>query len=334
MRHLESHDDLGQAQSLSDYLEARGIENQVRSQDGRHEVWIIEHGDLDAAKELVSQYAGTASDTSRVEAERIRTQREADSRPVRIPGLSAGAGRAGGSPLGPATLALIVLSVGVSVLSGMGNLSSPVVRALLVVPVSTDGYYFPQISWAQPWRLLTPMFIHFGLLHLVFNMLWLYRLGSQIESLPGMRTLLGLVALTQIPGVLAQFEISGPLFGGMSGVVYGVFGFSWMQARYASKGYMLSDQDTLWIMGWFVLCATGLVGRIANAQHALGLVFGLLAGMPAYLAFRRSSASPTFEKGSWADLNIRGFRRYRRLYFDPYVPLWFVGLAVIVLLTG
>ena len=128
------------------------------------------------------------------------------------------------------------------------------------------------------------------------------------------------MALTQIPGVLVQFELSGPLFGGMSGVVYGLFGFTWMQARYASRGYALNDQDTLWIMGWFVLCATGLVGRIANAQHALGLVFGLLAGMPAYVAFRRSSAALTFEKGSWADLNIRGFQRFRRAWFDPYVP--------------
>ncbi len=334
MRHLESHDDPGQAQSQSDHLEAQGIENEVRSQDGRHEVWIIEDEDLDAAKELASQYTGAASDANRDKAERIRAQREANSRPVRIPGLSAGAGRAGGSPLGPATLALIVLSVAVSVLSGMGNLNSPVIRALLVVPVTIDGYYFPQIQWAQPWRLLTPMFIHFGLLHLAFNMLWLYRLGSQIESLQGMRTLLGLVALAQIPGVLTQFEMSGPFFGGMSGVVYGVFGFSWMQARYTSRGYSLSNQDTMWMMGWFVLCATGLVGRIANAQHALGLVFGLLAGMPAYLAFRRSSASVTFEKGSWADLNIRGFQRYQRLYFDPYVPLWFVALAAAVLLIG
>jgi len=184
------------------------------------------------------------------------------------------------------------------------------------------------------WRLLTPMFIHFGLLHLAFNMLSLYRLGSQIENLQGTRLFLGLVALTQIPGALVQFGVSGPLFGGMSGVVYGLFGFCWMQARYASRGYSVSGQDTMWIMGWFVLCATGLVGHIANAQHALGLFFGLLAGMPAYIAFRRSSAKVPFAKGSWADLNIQGFQRFRRVYFDPYVPLWFVGLAVVVLFVG
>ncbi len=334
MRLLKSYDDPEQARGLSDELEVQSIENQVRSDQSRHAVWIINEADLEAATELASRYAGAPPDSSRAEAERIRKQRKADKRPVHIPGLSQRGGLARGGPVGQLTLALIVLSVAVSVLSGLGNSASPILRALFVVPISPEGYYLAEIDWAQPWRLLTPMLIHFGLLHLGFNMLWLYRLGSQIENLQGTRVFLGLVALTQVPGVLVQFEVSGPIFGGMSGVVYGLFGFSWMQARYASRGYSLTDQDTMWIMGWFVLCATGLVGRIANAQHALGLVFGLLAGMPAYVAFRRSSAKIAFETGSWADLNIRGFRRFKRVYFEPYVPLWFVGLAVVVLFVG
>jgi GlpG protein len=305
----------------------------VRAGESGHVVWIINESDLEAAAAVVRRYGGAPSDASRAEAERIRKQREAASRPVRVPGSSGGAGARGGS-IGQATLGLIVLSVAVSVLSQMGNSDSPVLRALFVVPIDPEGYYLARIDWTQPWRLLTPMLIHFGLLHLIFNMLWLYRLGSQIENIHGTRAFLGIVVLTQVPGALAQFYLSGPLFGGMSGVVYGVFGFTWMQARYASKGYSLSDQDTLWIMGWFALCATGLVGHIANAQHALGLVFGLLAGMPAYVAFRRSSSNVSFEAGSWADLNIRGFQRFRRVYFDPYVPLWFVGLAVAVLFFG
>ena len=48
-------------------------------------------------------------------------------------------------------------------------------------------------------------------------------------------------------------------------------------------------------------------------------------------AFRRSTASLQFTEGSWADLNIRGFDRFRRLYFEPYVPLWFMALAAAVL---
>ncbi len=333
MRRLQSFDDEQQARGLSDDLEVQGIENEVLSDERRHAVWVINEADVEAARELASRYVAP-SDASHSEAERIRKQRVSDARPVRIPGISQGGGLARGGPVGQLTLALIVLSAAVGVLSGLGNSSSPILRALFVVPITPDGYYVASIDWTQPWRLLTPMLIHFGILHLVFNMLWLYRLGSQIEYIQGIRVMLGLVVLTQVPGALVQFQLSGPLFGGMSGVVYGLFGFTWMQARYASRGYAVANQDTMLIMGWFVLCATGLVGHVANAQHALGLVFGLLAGTPAYVSFRRSSANVKFETGSWADLNIRGFQRFQRVYFEPYVPLWFVGLAVVVLFLG
>ena len=333
MRLLQNFDSAQMARGLSDELEVRGIENEVISDESRYAVWVINEADVEAARELTSRYAGP-SDANHAEAERIRAQRAADARPVRVAGVSRGGGLARGGPVGQLTLALMVLSGLAAVLSGLGDPSSPTLGALTIVPITPDGYYRARIDWTQPWRLLTPMLLHFGLLHLVFNMLWLYRLGSQIESIQGIRVMFLVVVLTQVPGALVQFELSGPLFGGMSGVVYGLFGFTWMQARYASMGYALSDQDTMWIMGWFVLCATGLVGHIANAQHALGLVFGLLAGTPAFISFRRSSASVAFEAGSWADLNIRGFQRFRRLYFDPYVPLWFVGLAMVVLLIG
>ena len=74
-----------------------------------------------------------------------------------------------------------------------------------------------------------------------------------------------------------------------------------------------------------------MIGQINITKIAVTMMSRMLAGMPAYVAFRRSSSSVTFEEGSWADLNIRGFRRFKRVYFDPYVPLWFVGLAVVVL---
>ena len=180
-----------------------------------------------------------------------------------------------GVRLGQLTLALIVLCVAVGVLSGLGDPSSPILRALSRRP-DQPGWATTssRIDWSQPWRLLTPMLIHFGILHLAFNMLWLYRLGSQIESVQGTsRVLLGLVVLTQVPGALVQFAVSGPLFGGMSGVVYGLFGFTWMQARYASNGYSLTDRDTMWIMGWFVTVChrTGWPHRERPARSRPGL---------------------------------------------------------------
>lgn len=332
MRIVETVQDRDRAERLSDALEVEGIENEVRAEDDGFGIWVIDDRHLDAAARIVAQAGSSAGAEARAAADRIRREREAAARPVRVPGLGQ-RGVAAAGPAGALTVCLIGVCVAVALFSRLGADSS-VVRMLSVVPVSAEGYYYPSVDWTQPWRLLTPMFIHFGLLHLVFNMLWLYRLGSQVEAMQGPLVLAGLVALTQVPGTVVQLSMTGPWFGGMSGVVYGLFGYTWMQARYGAHGYALSERDTLWIMGWFVVCATGLVGRIANAQHALGLCFGLLAAMPTWIAFARSSASVSFERGSWADLNIRGAARFRRLYFEPYVPLWFLALAAGVLWWG
>ena len=73
-------------------------------------------------------------------------------------------------------------------------------------------------------------------------------------------------------------------------------------------------------------------GRPSNAAHAAGLAAGLLAGMPAYWRFTRDKkVRPEFAKGSWADLNIKGWRRFERLYVQPYVPFWFMAVALAVL---
>jgi GlpG protein len=48
------------------------------------------------------------------------------------------------------------------------------------------------------------------------------------------------------------------VIGGMSGVLYGVFGFVWMQARFNRKYAYFIDEPTTWLMMiWFVLCTTG-----------------------------------------------------------------------------
>jgi GlpG protein len=86
-------------------------------------------------------------------------------------------------------------------------------------------------------------------------------------------------------------------------------------------------------MGWLLLCATGLVGPVANACHAVGLAVGLLAGLPAYLHFRRShDTDVSFAKGSWADVNVVGWRRFEKRFVEPYAPFWFLAIAIAVLL--
>jgi len=83
----------------------------------------------------------------------------------------------------------------------------------------------------QAWRYFTPAFIHFSVLHLVFNLLWWWYLGGQIEQRLGSGKLLILLLVGAALPNLAEFFASGPLFGGLSGVVYALLGYCWLRSK-------------------------------------------------------------------------------------------------------
>ena len=144
------------------------------------------------------------------------------------------------------------------------------------------------------WRLLTPVFLHFGVLHLAFNMLWLWELGRRIERARGHLTLLALLVLTGAGGNIAQYLFDGGvMFGGMSGVIYGLLGYAWVWNRVSgAPGLVLPPGLMAVMLGWLLLCMSGLVeaigfGAIANAAHGAGLVLGALLGLGAALLYSR-----------------------------------------------
>ena len=91
--------------------------------------------------------------------------------------------------------------------------------------------------------------------------------------------LLAFFLITSAVSNVAQFVVSGPLFGGMSGVVYGLLGFVWMQSRYNPFFFHFLHKGVVWMMLiWYVVCLTGLVGNIANTAHTVGLLIGVIWG--------------------------------------------------------
>lgn len=177
----------------------------------------------------------------------------------------------------PLTIALISICVVLALMSGFGK-STDVLQALLFASPNSDG--LADILSGQVWRLLTPIFIHFGPMHLLFNMMWLWDLGKLIEERKGPLFLGGFVLAVGIASNFAQHLLGGsPWFGGMSGVVYGLLGYVWMQGRYNPQfGYALHQSTVIMMLVWFVLCWTGLLGPIANWAHTAGLGLGVLWG--------------------------------------------------------
>jgi len=143
------------------------------------------------------------------------------------------------------------------------------------LPLSTT------LTSGQWWRLITPMFLHFGLMHLVFNSLWIWVLGEMIERNQGQVKLVLLILFTALVSNSAQFLINGSSqFGGLSGVVYGYLGYIWLWGRlHPQQGLGLSNALVIFMLGWMLLGMTDFARSLglnmANEAHLGGLLAGL-----------------------------------------------------------
>ncbi len=177
------------------------------------------------------------------------------------------------------TVTLIGVCVLIAVVSNLGENRAIIENFLFSRHYSRGLSLPPDILAGQYWRLITPIFIHFGIMHIVFNSLWLWDLGGAIERTSQTWKLGALVLGIGLVSNLAQYLYAGPLFGGMSGVVYGLLGYVWAQGRFNPNARLILNQNIMIMMlVWFGLCWTGLLGAIANMAHTVGLIAGLLWG--------------------------------------------------------
>ena len=138
----------------------------------------------------------------------------------------------------------------------------------------------------QYWRLFTPIFIHGSILHITFNVLWLWYLGARIEKIQGSLHILSLILFTALCSNITQYVYSGAAnFGGMSGVNYGLIGYIWMW------DLLVPDRPTgvprslvIVMLVFLVLFTLGFSyllgeGPVANAAHVGGLLTGVIVGL-------------------------------------------------------
>lgn len=151
----------------------------------------------------------------------------------------------------------------------------PILSALLFNPND-----FEALPWSEPWRFITPAMLHFSVLHIVFNVFWWWYLGGRFERYYGTGWLVLAFCVCAIASNTAQFLESGPYFGGLSGVVYGLFGIAtivgWKNPRHP---LFLPNGLIIFMLVWLVLGYTDLLWvNIANTAHTVGLLSGLLVG--------------------------------------------------------
>ncbi|HLR16740.1 MAG TPA: rhomboid family intramembrane serine protease [Alcanivoracaceae bacterium] len=146
----------------------------------------------------------------------------------------------------------------------------------------------------QPWRMITPMLLHFGALHIIFNLMFWMELGGVIERFQSSQQLLLVTVVTAAASALAQFFSTGPNFGGLSGVVYGLLGYLWLYGKTNPQaGYGLRREIVIMMLGWLVFCYVVLPDIVANEAHLFGFVSGALLGAVVgyYRRFRYFSSS-------------------------------------------
>lgn len=302
MRQVGTLDNQQDAHRFASYLVTQGISARPEEDSERWSIWVLEESQVGAAREAFEEFQqdpgheryrnleGKAR--SIVQGEERR--REAVRRNViemrgRWPSGAAGVRRPA-----PFVSAVITLCVVVAMFSGVFSLrygSSPgaeqVKRRLMFVDqdlASTSP--FASVARGEVWRLVTPAFLHLNLLHLAFNMFALLAFGRALEHALGAPRLALMMLVIAIVSNVAQAATppslqatwGGPFFGGMSGVVYGLFGYSWMAGLRGAKGLApLSPGTVMMMLVWLGLGLAGMM-HIANTCHVTGLLTGMVAG--------------------------------------------------------
>ncbi|MGK5594824.1 MAG: rhomboid family intramembrane serine protease [Parachlamydiaceae bacterium] len=152
---------------------------------------------------------------------------------------------------------------------------------------------FEKIQQGEVWRLFSPILLHADILHLLFNMLWLFVLGKQIEEKVGPTKYVLFILIAAGLSNTAQYLMTGPNFLGFSGVLCAMLTFIWIRQKRAPwEGYQLQRSTFLFILifvfGMFTLQSlafalelytTHSMGvSIANTAHLSGLMIGLTLG--------------------------------------------------------
>ena len=306
MREIGTIADGGAAQRLADYLLTLDITTKLDPKPAGTAVWVHREECVEAARRELGEFLRAPDDPKYAgvvqEAKALRKRAEREDRKHAKNTVSLNGrwdGRPSGSGRFPLTIALIAASALVTAYTRMGEdgpraapfwlVTSRVAHVELdregeagakLVRVLDGPRGLGGVLRGEVWRLVTPIFVHMDGLHLLFNMLWLYQLGGLIESRRGSLTLLALAFASAVASNLGEVAWAGPVHaGGMSGVVYALFGYAWMVGRYdPASGLGVSSRTVQYMMLWLFACMTGLLGPVANAAHVVGLVVGLAAG--------------------------------------------------------
>ncbi|GLQ32317.1 rhomboid family intramembrane serine protease [Litoribrevibacter albus] len=239
------------------------------------EIWLVREEDLPLAVEILN-----SPETNKVS--------ESNGRSPLVASLS----------YAKVTWFFIITCVLVALLTRAGA-NVEMVAWFSIVPIQVIGNRFLPgsldvvFSTGEFWRLFTPALIHFGGLHLVFNMLWVWEFGRRIEQVEGKMRLFIVLLASAVISNLGQYFAGSVYFGGMSGVIYAFLGYMVVTDKLSTHPkYEIPTFLVGFMLVWLALGFTQFtkfigLGGIANAAHTVGLISGVGISVLARLIFHR-----------------------------------------------
>ncbi len=257
------------ALAFSDYLRSMGIANRLEKTDDGFAIQLAQASDADRAIAEAQAFVAHPEDPKYWQAswQSGAVQKEAVYAERQESWLAAWWQRGGW-----VTRAVTVLCVLVYIAELIGG------EAVIKTLGYAEGISVMALN-GEWWRLLTPAFLHFGVMHIVFNLLWWWELGGLVEKEQSSWRLLALTVVIILVSNAAQFLSYGAGFGGLSAVVYGLLGYLWLYP-YADPHatFRLRGAIVIFMLAWLALGYTGIFdaifGPISNNGHLAGLLVG------------------------------------------------------------
>lgn len=259
---------------LSKALWQHNVSHRIVHADGKEQLWLLQPDQANQALALLEQWQLDPQSLDQIQPSRSSRRQKLAQEYAWY--------------RSPMTIITLAVSALVAMVTGLGEYFDTVSWfTISSFEIVGDRIRFTPLSevlaQGEYWRLLTPAFLHFGAAHLIFNSLWVWEVGRKLEQLLGSWIWLLFALSVSIASNVAQYLINGyPLFGGLSGLVYGLIGFAWVMP-YLIKGWptIISKPLMIFFIIWLVAGYTDIfavigLGSIANEAHLIGLVAGLV----------------------------------------------------------
>lgn len=163
--------------------------------------------------------------------------------------------------------------------------------------------FIPALMLTRPWTIVTYMFLHAGLTHLLFNMIALYFFGPRVEQRIGSERFFALYMISGITGGLLSFVFApAAAIVGASGAIFGVllaFARFWPRDRIYIWGVLPIEARWL-VIGYTVISLWGGFGGGSSGTAHFAHLGGFVGGFLCLLYMQRHQGAKKFRKHATA----------------------------------